>query len=44
MNIEKGKSIYILNVDKIAPAMKHSRVSAYYASLPKTVVSIRHYH
>jgi hypothetical protein len=33
MIIEIGKSIYILNVDTIAPAVKQSRVSAYYASL-----------
>ena len=43
MNIEIGKFIYILNVDITAPAMKQSRLSAYYASLAKTLVSIRHY-
>lgn len=43
MNIEIGKFIYILNVDIIAPAMKQPRLSAYYAFLANTVVSIRHY-
>lgn len=44
MNIEIGKSIYILNADTIASAMKQSRISAYYASLAKTAVSVRHCH
>jgi len=44
MNIEIGKSNYILNVDTIAPVMKQSRLSAYYVSLVETVVSFRHYH